>query len=162
MTKDNQIVIYQSEDGKSELQVSLQEDTVWLTQAQMAALFGKDVRTINEHLKNIYTSEELMAEATIRKFRIVRQEGKRQVNRNLDHYNLDAIISVVYRVNSKKGTAFRIWANRVLKEYLVKGYAINEKRLAQKEQEVRMPQRGNILIAKNYNVSNFSSRGAIY
>lgn len=108
----------------------------------MAELFAKDVRTINEHIQNVYASEELTSDSTIRKFRIVRQEGKRQVKRGIDHYNLDVIISVGYRVKSKQGTQFRIWANRILKEYLVKGYTINEKRLAQKEQEVQVLKNG--------------------
>ena len=111
----------------------------------MAELFKKDIRTISEHIQNIYSiysTEELLASSTLRKFRRVRQEGKRQVNRSIDHYNLDIIISVGYRVNSKQGTQFRIWANRVLKDYLIKGYAINEKRLAQKEQEVKVLKSG--------------------
>lgn len=108
----------------------------------MAELFAKDVRTINEHIQNVYASEELTSDSTIRKFRIARQEGKRQVKRGIDHYNLDVIISVGYRVKSKQGTQFRIWANRILKEYLVKGYTINEKRLAQKEQEVQVLKNG--------------------
>lgn len=161
MDKQNQIEIYKANDGTTQINVQFEQDTVWLTQAQMAALFGKDVRTINEHLKNIYASEELMTDATIQKFRIVRQEGKRQVNRNLDHYNLDAIISVGYRVNSKRGTQFGICAIQTLKDHLVNGYTINQKRLGQKEQEVFKPQRGNILIAKVF-ITNFSSIGASY
>lgn len=142
MKEQNQIEIYQANDGTTQIKVQFEQDTVWLTQRQMAELFGKDVRTISEHIQNIYSTEELLASSTLRKFRIVRQEGKRQVNRNIDHYNLDVIISVGYRVNSKQGTQFRIWANRVLKEYLIKGYAINEKRLAQKEQEVQILKNG--------------------
>ncbi len=138
MKEQNQIEIYQANDGSTQIIVQFEQDTVWLTQAQMATLFGKDVRTVNEHIQNIYASEELASNSTVRNFRIVRQEGKRQINRALDHYNLDVIIAVGYRVNSKQGTQFRIWANSVLKEYLVKGYAINEKRLAQKEQEVQI------------------------
>ncbi len=138
MGEQNQIEIYQANDGSTQINVQFEQDTVWLTQAQMAELFDKDVRTISEHIKNIYGSEELIPDSTVRNFRIVRTEGKRQVARNIDHYNLDVIISVGYRVNSKRGTQFRIWANSVLKEYLVKGYAINEKRLAQKEQEVKL------------------------
>ena len=141
MNENNQIVIYQSEDGKSELQVSLQEDTVWLTQAQMAALFGKGRTTITEHIKNVFTEGELQEEVVCRDFRQTSQhgaiEGKKQ-SKNVKHYNLDVIISVGYRVKSKQGTQFRIWANGVLKQYLVEGYAINENRLAQKEQEIRM------------------------
>ncbi len=142
MKEQNQIEIYQANDGTTQIKVQFEQDTVWLTQAQMAELFGKDVRTISEHIQNIYSTEELLESSTLRKFRIVRQEGKRQVNRNIDHYNLDVIISVGYRVNSKQGTQFRIWANRVLKDYLVKGYSINEKRLAQKEQEVQILKNG--------------------
>ncbi|KPM31892.1 Fic/DOC family protein [Croceitalea dokdonensis DOKDO 023] len=132
MNKDNQIVIYQSDDGKSELQVSLQDDTVWLTQAQIVKVFNSSKANISEHIKNIFGSGELSEEATVRNFRTVQQEGNRNVTRNRIHYNLDVIISVGYRVNSKRGTQFRIWANSVLKNYLVEGYAINEKRLQQK------------------------------
>ena len=148
MKEQNQIEIYQANDGSAQISVQFEQDTVWLTQAQMAELFDKDVRTINEHLKNIYSSEELVADATIRKFRIVRKEGKRQVNRNLDHYSLDAIISVGYRVNSKRGTQFRIWATQTLKNHLVKGYTINEKRLAQKEQEVQVLKNGITILSR--------------
>ena len=148
MKEQNQIEIYQANDGSAQISVQFEQDTVWLTQAQMAELFDKDVRTINEHLKNIYSSEELVADATIRKFRIVRKEGKRQVNRNLDHYSLDAIISVGYRVNSKRGTQFRIWATQTLKDHLVNGYTINEKRLAQKEQEVQVLKNGITILSR--------------
>ena len=104
-----QIEIYQSQDGAPRVEVRFEQDTLWLSQVKMAQLFDKDVRTINEHVKNIYSEHELVAsEATIRKFRIVRQEGSRQVQRDIDHYNLDMVISVGYRVNSQKGTQFRI------------------------------------------------------
>ncbi|MDZ7725573.1 MAG: RhuM family protein [candidate division KSB1 bacterium] len=132
----NKIEIYKTPDNQTEIRVQFEEDTIWLSQLQMAELFNKDVRTINEHIKNIYKTEELMPDSTIRKFRIVRQEGKRNVKRNIEHYNLDMVISVGYRVNSKRGTQFRQWATQRLKDYLVQGYAINEKRLAQKQQEV--------------------------
>ncbi|HLP05785.1 MAG TPA: virulence protein RhuM/Fic/DOC family protein [Paludibacter sp.] len=133
---ESKIEIYKTSDNQTELNVQFDADTVWLSQAQMAYLFDKDVRTINEHIKNIYQTGELEIVSTIRKFRIVRQEGKREVQRSIDHYNLDMIISVGYRVNSKRGTQFRQWATQRLKDYLVNGYAINEKRLAQKQQEV--------------------------
>lgn len=107
MTTDKQIEIYQTADGEAQIEVRLVDESVWLTQRQMAELFGKDVRTINEHIKNIFSGNELAEEATIRKFRIVRQEGARQVRREVEHYNLDMAISVGYRVNSKKGTEFR-------------------------------------------------------
>ena len=142
MKEQNQIEIYQANDGTTQINVQFEQDTVWLTQAQMAELFGKDVRTISEHIQNIFSTEELLASSTLRKFRIVGLEGKRQVIRNIDHYNLDVIIGVGYRVNSKQGTQFRIWANRVLKDYLIKGYVINEKRLSQKEQEVKILKNG--------------------
>lgn len=126
------IQIFTSADGQAQLEVTLEHETVWLSQAQMAELFGKDVRTISEHLNNIFAEEELMQEATIRKFRIVRQEGKRQVRREIEHYNLDAIISVGYRVSSKRATQFRQWATQVLKNYLVQGYTLNQRRLLER------------------------------
>jgi len=126
------MTLYQSADGQVELSVSLDKDTVWLSQAQMAELFDKDVRTINEHIGNVFAEGELEREATIRKFRIVRQEGKRQVQRDIEHYNLDAIISVGYRVKSQRGVQFRQWATRVLRQHLVDGYTLNERRLAER------------------------------
>jgi prophage maintenance system killer protein len=125
----NQITIHQSSDGSVQLEVTLDQETVWLNQRQLSALFDKDVRTINEHIHNVFAEQELGVESTVRKFRIVQQEGKRQVNREVEHYNLDMIISVGYRVNSKKGTQFRIWANNILKQYLIQGYALNEEKL---------------------------------
>ena len=103
---DIRIEIYSSQSG-IEINVMLENDIIWLSQMQMAELFDKDVRTINEHVQNIYKTAELLEDTTIRKFRIVRQEGAREVQRNIDHYNLDVIISVGYRVNSKRGTQFR-------------------------------------------------------
>ncbi len=134
---ESKIEIYRAADNQTEIKVQFDADTVWLSQSQMAELFDKDVRTINEHIKNIYKTDELTLEATIRKFRIVRQEGQRKVQRSIDHFNLDMIISVGYRVNSKRGTQFRQWATQRLKDYLMQGYAINEKRLTQKQQEVQ-------------------------
>jgi len=131
------IEIYHSSDNQPEIEVRIEQETIWLSQLQMAELFDKDVRTINEHIQTILKSGELEQEPTIRKFRIVRKEGKREVARNIDHYNLDMIISVGYRVNSKRGTEFRIWATQRLKDYLVQGYAVNEKRLVQKEMQVK-------------------------
>ncbi len=109
------ILIYETNDRQVE--VRLERETVWLTQQQMADLFGKDVRTISEHIQTIFRTGELTREATLRKFRRVRQEGKRQVRREIDHYNLDMVISVGYRVNSIQGTRFRIWATRRLRDY---------------------------------------------
>jgi prophage maintenance system killer protein len=135
MTNKDQIVIYQTKDGLTEINVQLQENTIWLSQKQLALLFEKDSDTIGLHLKNIYKTEELKENATTEYFSVVQKEGKRQVKRNIRYYNLDAIISVGYRVNSKRGTQFRIWANKILKDYLVKGYAINEKRLQEKVEQ---------------------------
>ncbi len=129
MTSKGEILLYKNPNGETELEVKLEQETVWLTQRQMSEVFDKEIPTINEHIKNVFKDGELGESSTIRKFRIVQQEGKRQVQREIDHYNLDMIISVGYRVNSKRGTQFRIWANKILKDYLVKGYALNEKRL---------------------------------
>ena len=136
MNHQNPIEIYQAQDGTTQVEVRFDNDTVWLSQAQMAMLFGKDIRTINEHITNIFDDEELEKESTIRKFRIVRQEGKRQVSREIEHYDLDMIISVGYRVKSKQGISFRRWATARLKEYLTQGYTINQKRLQQNAHEL--------------------------
>ena len=125
----SEIKIYQVEEGETEIEVKLHDETVWLSQKQMSELFDKDSDTIGLHLKNIYKSGELQEAATTEDSSVVQIEGKRKVKRKIRTYNLDAIISVGYRVNSKRGTQFRIWANKVLKEYLVKGFSINEKRL---------------------------------
>jgi len=124
-----EIILYQTEDGKTRIQCRFENENVWMTQALMAELFQKDVRTINEHLQNIFTEGELALAATIRKFRIVRFEGPRQVTREIEHYNLDAILAVGYRVKSPRGTAFRQWATARLKEYLVKGFVMDDERL---------------------------------
>lgn len=137
MTEKKQIEIYQSEDGQTQIQVRLEKDTIWLSQAQMAELFDKNSDTIGFHLRNIYKSGELEQSATTEESSVVRQEGNRQVRRKIRFYNLDAIISVGYRVNSKKGTRFRIWATQRLKEYLIKGYSINQQRFKQNAIELR-------------------------
>ncbi|QXP54235.1 virulence protein RhuM/Fic/DOC family protein [Cellulophaga sp. HaHa_2_1] len=130
-----EIILY---NDKPNVEIRLENNTIWLNQKQMAELFDKDSDTIGLHLKNIYTTKELNKNATTEKYSVVQIEGKREVNRKVLFYNLDAIISVGYRVNSKRGTQFRIWANSILKDYLVQGYAINQKRLEQKEQEVKL------------------------
>ena len=129
---EQQVRIFTSTDGQAQLEVALEQETVWLSQVQMAELFGKDVRTVNEHVGNVFQEGELEKEPTIRKFRIVRQEGKRQVQREIDHYNLDMIISVGYRVKSQRGVQFRKWATQVLKDHLVQGYTLNQRRLAER------------------------------
>ena len=129
---NNQIQLYTSADGKISLRVSLDNETVWLNQTQMAELFDTSTDNISLHLKNIYTEHELDENSTTEDFSVVRQEGKRQVQRSLKHYNLDAIISVGYRISSKRATQFRQWATQTLKQFLVQGYAINQKRLQEK------------------------------
>lgn len=122
---NNKIIIYQTKDGKTSIDVKLENDTVWLSQSQMAELFQTDRTSILRHIGNIYKTGELEKQATCAFSAQVRQEGKRTVTRKIPFYNLDMIISVGYRVNSIRGTQFRIWANNVLKDYLVKGYAVN-------------------------------------
>ena len=114
----SEFLIYQTEAGATKIEVRLEDETVWLTQRLMADLFQKDVRTTNEHIANVYDEGELAPEATIRKFRIVQREGEREVARIVDHYNLDMIISVGYRVKSHVATRFRIWATQRLREYI--------------------------------------------
>ncbi len=133
----NQIEIFQGENNEINVEVKFEEDTVWLSQAQIIKLFNSSKSNISEHIKYIFESEELAETSTVRNFRTVQMEGKRTVNRDIIHYNLDVIISVGYRVNSKRGVQFRQWATQKLKEFLVKGYAINEHRLAQKNQEIQ-------------------------
>ena len=136
MTK-SEIAIFQLDNGQAEIQVKLDNDTVWLSQKQMSDIFEKDSDTIGLHLKNIYQTGELDEASTTEYSSVVRMEGKRKVTRKIKFYNLDAIISVGYRVNSKRGTQFRIWANRVLKDYLVRGYVLNEQRLLQKAEQLK-------------------------
>ena len=121
-----EIIIYTSEDGSISLDTKLENDTIWLTQKQMAELFDKNIRTVNEHINNIFKEGELDKSSVIRKFRITASDGKQY---DTNFYNLDVIISVGYRVKSLRGTQFRIWATNTLREYLTKGYVINEKML---------------------------------
>lgn len=131
---DSQIILYQPNETIS-LEVKLEQETVWLTQAQMVELFGSSKANVSEHIANIYQQKELTPEATVRNFRTVRKEGNRMVTRNMDYYNLDMIISVGFRVNSQQGIRFRQWANNVLKEYLLRGYAVHQQ-LVQMEQRI--------------------------
>ncbi|MFO7672764.1 MAG: RhuM family protein [Lutibacter sp.] len=139
MDKQEQIVIYEAEDGQTQIVVQLKEETIWLTQLQMAELFDKGRTTISEHISKIFKEGELIEEEVCRDFRHTTQHGAikgKSQSKTVKYYNLDVIISVGYRVKSKKGTQFRIWANKLLKDYLVKGFAINEKRLQQKTQQL--------------------------
>jgi hypothetical protein len=123
------LILYQTEDGRTRIECRFENETIWLTQALIASLFDKDIRTINEHLINIYEEGELERDPTIRKFRIVRFEGERQVAREIEHYSLPAILAVGYRVRSHRGTQFRQWATARLSEYLVKGFVMDDERL---------------------------------
>ena len=125
---NSEIIIYQNTEGNIKIDVRLEEETVWLTQEQMATLFGKGRSTVAEHIANVFEEGELEQIRTCRKFRQVRMEGNREVEREIDHYNLDVIISVGYRVKSTQGTQFRIWATQRLKEYIIKGFALNDDR----------------------------------
>ena len=133
----NQIEIFQGANNEINVEVKFEDDTVWLSQAQIIKLFNGSKSNISEHIKYIFESEELTENSTVRNFRTVQMEGKRTVSRDIIHYNLDVIISVGYRVNSKRGIQFRQWATQKLKDFLVKGYSINEYRLAQKNQEIQ-------------------------
>ncbi|HOW52702.1 MAG TPA: virulence RhuM family protein [bacterium] len=124
-----ELVLYRTEDGRTQIQCRFSDGTIWLTQAQLSELFQVAVPTVNEHLKGIYADGELPPDATIRKFRIVRQEGLRTVSREIDHYNLDSILAVGYRVRSQRGTQFRQWATACLSEYLTKGFVMDDERL---------------------------------
>lgn len=129
--QESHLILYNTEDGLTRIEVRLIDETVWLSQAQMSELFDKDKRTISEHIQNIFKEGELSAGSTIRKFRTVQTEGSREVTRQIDFYNLDVIISVGYRVSSHRGTQFRIWATQRLKEYLIKGFVLDDERLKQ-------------------------------
>lgn len=125
-THENEIIVYQPDENLA-LDVRVEDDTVWLTQSQIVILFDSSKANISEHLKHIFESGELVKDATVRKFRTVRQEGNRNVIRNIEFFNLDVIISVGYRVNTIRGIQFRQWANKILKEYLLRGYSVNQR-----------------------------------
>jgi hypothetical protein len=133
---NSQIEIFQSEDRQIQVQVRFEGDTVWLSQQQMALLFSQTKQNISLHINNCFRECELEKDSTVKEYLTVQQEGNRKIRRKIEYYNLDIIISVGYRVKSKRGTQFRQWATLRLKDYLVQGYAINEKRLEQKQQEV--------------------------
>ncbi|MDO5577544.1 MAG: RhuM family protein [Fibrobacter sp.] len=123
----NEIVLYESNDLSSRIEVRIEDDTVWLNRQQISELFNRDVKTIGKHINNVFSEGELLEKATVANFATVQFEGGRKVERQIEYYNLDVIISVGYRVKSKQGTQFRIWANKVLKDYLLKGYALNQR-----------------------------------
>ncbi len=151
-----EIVIYQTEDGHTSIDVKLENETVWLSLNQISDLFGKDKSVISRHLKNIYSEGELDFPATVAKNATIQKEGNREIKREIDYYNLDAILSVGYRVNSHRGTQFRIWANKILRDYLVKGYAINENRLKEQDEQLEQLKQtvkllGNVLETQSLN-----------
>jgi len=131
-TPKGEIVLYEAPDGEVRVDVRLERETVWLSLTQMAELFNRDKSVISRHLRNVFRSGELAREATVAKNATVQREGERDVVREIEFYNLDAILSVGYRVNSKRGTQFRIWATRTLREHLLRGYTLNERRLAER------------------------------
>jgi hypothetical protein len=136
---DGQVVLYKASGGSVSLEVKLRGKTVWLSLNQMAELFKRDKSVISRHLRNVYNTAELKRNSTVAFFATVQEEGGRQVERRIEYYNLDAILSVGYRVNSKRGTQFRIWATRILRDHLIRGYSINERGLKELNQAIRLP-----------------------
>ena len=134
---NSEIQIFRTNDGKTEIQVKLENETVWLNQYQLESLFETNRTSINKHIINIYRSKELEESSTCAKIAQVQREGKREIKRDIKFYNLDMIIAVGYRVNSFRGTEFRMWANKILKEYLIKGYSINEETLRKQNEMLK-------------------------
>lgn len=132
-----EIILYKTPEGDTHIDVKLKEETVWLTLNQLASLFSKDKSVISRHIQNVFSEKELNRDSTVAKFATVQIEGNRRIEREIEYYNLDVIISVGYRVKSKRGTQFRIWANKVLKDYLIKGYSLNEKKLKEHTEKIK-------------------------
>ena len=151
---ENKIVIYQTEDGQTQIDVRLENETVWLTQAQMVELFQTTKQNVSLHVGNVFKEGELEQEATVKEYLTVQNEGNRKVTRKVKYYNLDVIISVGYRVKSKRGTAFRIWARKIIKDYLVKGYAVNERIRKEQIGELRQLVQVASRAISNQNVEN--------
>jgi len=161
MMNNSEIQIFTSKEGKTEIQVTLENETVWLNQYQMETLFQTNRTSINRHISNIYKTEELDKESTCAKFAQVQKEGNREIKRQIQYYNLDVIISVGYRVNSKRGTEFRIWANKILKEYLIRGFSINELRLKKQNEQLKELQKSVKLIGEAINQKVLSTDESI-
>ena len=160
----SEIKIYKNPNGNTSIEVKLDKETVWLNQYQLETLFQTDRTSINRHIRNIYKTEELNENRTCAKITQVQKEGKRTVNRSVKYYNLDIIIAVGYRVNSKQGTEFRIWANKLLREYLIKGFAINQEKLEkQNKQLLELKETVKILsnVVSNKELSNDESKGLL-
>ena len=160
MSHVNEIILYQPDDTLA-LDVRVEDDTVWLTQTQIVELFTSSKANISEHLKHIFESGELDREATVRKFRIVRKEGNRNVCRTLEFFNLDVIISVGYRVNTIRGIQFRQWANQILKEYLLRGYSINQRLMLLEDRIYKRIIREALCLRRNASLSFYGSGGVI-
>lgn len=156
-----EIIIYQTPDGVTQLDVKVEDETVWLTQGQMAELFDTTSQNITIHIANVYDEGELEQQSTCKDFLQVRKEGSRNVQRSLAHYNLDVIISVGYRVKSQRGTQFRIWANRVLKEYLIQGYAINNKLQAEQLESIKNTVRLMSNVLESQSLSGEEAKGLL-
>lgn len=148
MARSSHIELYQVESGDTEISVRLEDDTVWLSLNQMSDLFQRDKSVVSRHIGNIYKEKELVRKATVAKYATVQVEGGREVEREIEYFNLDVIISVGYRIKSQRGTQFRIWANKVLREYLVKGFSINEQILSQEVQQLKELQESAKLIGE--------------
>jgi len=162
--EQNKIQIYQTPDGETRLDVRFERDTLWLTLLQMAELFSRDKSVISRHMKNIFDTGELSREATVAKTATVQTEGGRQVSREIEYFNLDAIISVGYRVNSIKGTQFRVWATQRLREYLVQGYTLNQQRLQAQQEKLAELKQAIALSSRlihNKNLSSAESQGIL-
>ncbi len=157
----SEINIYKSDDGTTEIQVKLDNETVWLSLVQLTELFQRDKSVISRHISNVYKEKELEKQATVANFATVQIEGERSVERNVEYYNLDVIISVGYRIKSQRGTQFRIWANKILKEYLIKGYSINEKRLLQQNEQLRQLQESVKLLGSVLNYKALSEEESV-
>jgi hypothetical protein len=152
------IEIYQTEDGQAQIDITLEQETVWVTQSQMTELFDKNKRTISEHIRNIFKESELNQEAVVRKFRTTAGDGK---NYQINHYNLDVVISVGYRVKSQQGVRFRQWATKTLKEHLVQGYTINQQRFDQNADELKQALKLIEKAAKSESLTTDSGRGLV-
>lgn len=143
MDKKTELVIFKAQDGNIKLDVNIDKDTVWLSLEQMSELFERDKSTISRHIKNVFKEGELSENSTVAKFATVQNEGNRNVERMIENYNLDVIISVGYRVKSKRGVEFRKWANSILKDYILKGYAVNNNRINELGEVIRIMKRAN-------------------
>jgi hypothetical protein len=158
---NSEIKIYKSEDGTTEIQVQLDNETVWLSLMQLTELFQRDKSVVSRHITNIFKEKELEKSATVANFATVQIEGERSVERSVEYYNLDVIISVGYRIKSQRGTQFRIWANKILKEYLVKGFSLNEKRLLQQNEQLRQLQESVKLLGSVLNYKALSEEESV-